>query len=150
MVLAFAFGFFKQTLIIFLKCKYHSIIAILLLLLLSYFILLFISYFVRLLLHFFLILFVVHSYIYIYCLDGYYTWTALVLLVVSMFSHDFFIISDIVNVREKQKYISVAVVVRSAAMTEKVEVPDAMKKEVGLSFYYDIVQKVQDTIYHPY
>ena len=74
----------------------------------------------------------------------------LVLLVVSMFSHDFFIISDIVNVREKQKYISVAVVVRSAAMTEKVEVPDAMKKEVGLSFYYDIVQKVQDTIYHPY
>ena len=72
------------------------------------------------------------------------------LLVVSMFSHDFFIISDIVNVREKQKYISVAVVVRSAAMTEKAEVPDAMKKEVGLSFYYDIVQKVQDTIYHPY
>ena len=72
------------------------------------------------------------------------------LLVVSMFSHDFFIISDIVNVREKQKYISVAVVVRSAAMTEKVEVPDAIKKEVGLSFYYDIVQKVQGTIYHPY
>ena len=67
-----------------------------------------------------------------------------------MFSHDFFIISDIVNVREKQKYISVAVVVRSAAMTEKVEVPDAIKKEVGLPFYYDIVQKVQGTIYHPY
>ena len=35
----------------------------------------------------------------------------LVLLVVSMFSHDFFIISDIVNVNEKQKYISVVVVV---------------------------------------
>ena len=45
------FFFFKQTLIIFLKCKYHSIIAILSLL---YLILLFsIYYFVRLLLHFF-------------------------------------------------------------------------------------------------
>ena len=33
------------------------------------------------------------------------------LLVVSMFSHDFSIISDIVNVSEKQKYISVVVVV---------------------------------------
>ena len=33
------------------------------------------------------------------------------LLVVSMFSHDLFIISDIVNVSEKQKYISVVVVV---------------------------------------
>ena len=32
------------------------------------------------------------------------------LLVVSMFSHDFFIISDIVNVSEKHKYISVVVV----------------------------------------
>ena len=31
---------------------------------------------------------------------------------------------------------------RRAAMAGKVEVPDAAKEEVGLSFYYDIVQKV--------
>ena len=31
---------------------------------------------------------------------------------------------------------------RRAAMAGKVEVPDAVKEEVGLSFYYDIVQKV--------
>ena len=31
---------------------------------------------------------------------------------------------------------------RRAATTGKAEVPDAMKKEVGLSFYYDVVQNV--------
>ena len=31
---------------------------------------------------------------------------------------------------------------RRAAATGKVEVPDAEKEEVGLSFYYDIIQKV--------
>ena len=31
---------------------------------------------------------------------------------------------------------------RRAATTSKVEVPDAVKEELGLSFYYDIVQKV--------
>ena len=52
-----------------------------------------------------------YRYLYIFCLDGYYTWTALVLLVESMFSHNFFIVSDIVNASEKQKYISVGRVV---------------------------------------
>ena len=31
---------------------------------------------------------------------------------------------------------------RRAATTGKAEVPNAMKKEVGLSFYYDVVQNV--------
>ena len=40
------------------------------------------------------------------------------LLVVSMSSHDFFIITDIVNVSEKQKYISVVVAAAAASAVD--------------------------------
>ena len=52
------------------------------------------------------------------------------LLVVSMFSHDFSIISDIVNVSEKQKYISVVVVVGVAVAValDRLNIP---RKEGG-------------------
>ena len=52
------------------------------------------------------------------------------LLVVSMFSHDFSIISDIVNVSEKQEYISVAVVVGVAVAValDRLNIP---RKEEG-------------------
>ena len=43
--------------------------------------------------------------------DGYYTWTALVLLVVSMFFFTTFHYFRYVKVSEKQKYISVVLVV---------------------------------------
>ena len=103
MVWAFAFGFFR---LIFLKCKYHSIIAILFLCFILLFIILLGYYFI-----FSDFICRLYRYLYIFCLDGYYTWTALVLLVESMFSHNFFIVSDIVNASEKQKYISVGRVV---------------------------------------